>query len=71
MKPSENEFKNVVSVTIDGVDTECVPLKDAKAVIEQMKDEYETLHMTYLSQVSLYKSLYNKEKGKNEGNCAG
>lgn len=29
---------------------------------EQLKNEYDALHMTCLSQVSLYKSLYEEEK---------
>ena len=32
---------------------------------EELKDSYDALHMTYLSQVSLYKSLYEEEKKKN------
>lgn len=32
---------------------------------EELKDAYDALHMTYLSQVSLYKSLYEEEKKKN------
>lgn len=32
--------------------------------IEQLKDELDALHMTYLSQVYLYKSLYNHLKEK-------
>lgn len=35
---------------------------------EELKDSYDALHMTYLSQVSLYKSLYEEEKKKNLGN---
>lgn len=35
---------------------------------EEIKDAYDALHMTYLSQVSLYKSLYEEEKKKNLGN---
>ena len=31
----------------------------------ELKDSYDVLNMTYLSQVSLYKSLYEEEKKKN------
>lgn len=31
---------------------------------EELKDAYDALHMAYLSQVSLYKSLYEEEKKK-------
>lgn len=34
----------------------------------ELVDAYDALHMTYLSQVSLYKSLYEEEKKKNLGN---
>lgn len=37
-----------------------------KEQYEDLKDKYEALHMTYLSQVSLYKSLYKEEKEKNK-----
>lgn len=30
------------------------------------KEAYDNLHMTYLSQVSLYRSLYDEERKKNE-----
>lgn len=33
---------------------------------EELKDAYDALYMTYLSQVGLYKSLYEQEKAKNK-----
>lgn len=33
---------------------------------DELKDAYEALHMMYLSQVSLYKSLYEEEKKKDK-----
>lgn len=38
---------------------------------EELKDAYDSLHMMYLSQVSLYKSLYKEEKKKNTNNVGG
>lgn len=35
---------------------------------EELKDSYDALRMTHLSQVSIYKSLYEEEKKKNLGN---
>lgn len=39
--------------------------KDVVDELENLKTAYDNLYMTYLSQVSLYKSLYTEEKKKN------
>lgn len=42
-----------------------------KEKYDQLNDEYDSLNMKFLSQVSLYKSLYEKEKKKNNNQICG
>lgn len=58
-------FPNVTWEDEEALDVE-VYERDLVNKYEELKDAYDAILMTSLSQVSLYKSLYYEEKKKNE-----
>ena len=63
---SRERFPNVTWEDEEALDVE-VYERDLVNKYEELKDAYDAILMTSLSQVSLYKSLYYEEKKKNEG----
>ena len=62
---SRGLFPNVIWEDEEALDVE-VYERDLVNKHEELKDAYDVLHMTLLSQVSLYKSLYYEEKKKSQ-----
>ena len=62
---SRGLFPNVIWDDKEALEVE-VYERDLVNKHEELKDAYDVLHMTSLSQVSLYKSLYYEEKKKSQ-----